>query len=306
MTRHPRAIVITVLQAWIVLLAAASPVFSDMPLTSAAITPDMDPRFKFYVDSFKNERFKKPTGIFVDREHAEVYVTDGGRSELLLFDIDGGFIHRFGKRDGIASPIDVVVKGDRIYLSQDNKSYIQVLSYLGKPLKRLTPPSVDFMPGRMELADDGRLYVVNKARSNVVVFDEDDAFVGVIGEGLSSVGGLAVGGGVIYLIKSFSTSSVIHKYSTDGEKLREFEALGGRGGTLSLPITGKVDGRGNLWLLDAMLGVVIYGQDDKKVTSFKDILPGSEVLQFPIDIDFGKDGMVYLLEQGAKRFTVFK
>ena len=305
MPGQSRLILSTALQV-LLLLASPPVVFSESPSEYTAETPDLSPKYKFSVGSFINQEFKNPTGLFVDRVHGEVYVTDGGRNELLIFDSDGGFIHRFDRTNGITAPLDVVVRDDRIYLSQSKKPYVQVFSYLGKPLKRLSPDNVVFKPGKMELADDGMLYVLNTAESNVVVFDEEDRFVRTIGEGLVSVGGLAVGGGRVYLIKSFSTSKVIHVYTTGGKSMVQFEAIAGRGGTLSVPVAGKVDGDGNLWLVDAMLGVLIYDRSYKRVASFRHLLGGSDPLRFPVDIDFGKDGMVYLLEQGSKRFSVFK
>jgi DNA-binding beta-propeller fold protein YncE len=263
------------------------------------------PRFKFAIDGFFEDRFDTPVGIFVDREHGEVFVADSGRGEVFLFDSEGTPIHRFGKLNNIINPIDIVVRNDRIYVSQEGNPYIDVLSFTGKPVGRIAPLKIPFYPGKMDIDEEGNIYVVNKARIECVVFDKEDRFVGTIGKGLKSISGVAVSEDRVYIITPFDGRAV-NVYDKSGEFIMAFEGVEGAGGRLGLPVSAKVDGDGRLWIADAMRGVFIYDKDAKRLGGFGWFGPSSEWLSFPVDIDFDGENRVYIVEKAKKRTSVFK
>ncbi len=263
-------------------------------------------RYLFTIESFYEDTFNTPTGIFVDRESGEVYVADNGRSEVMIFATDGAPVFRFGRLQGVMNPFDLVVKDGLIYLSQEGKDYIEIFNYRGISEGRLSAPEgMDFSPGKLYLSDDDRLYVVNKARSVCMVFHIREGFMGTIGRRFSSMTAVAVGDDRVYILTPFD-ERVIHVYTRDGKHIMSFEGLDGKGGTLGLPISAEVDGEGNLWLLDALKGIVIYDKKGKEITRFGDYGTKKGQVFFPVDIDFGEENMLYLVEKGAKRISVFK
>lgn len=281
------------------------PVFFLYLLTSALPADFPGLRFVYEIKGFFTDRFDTPTGIFIDREHGEVYVTDGGRGEVLIFDTEGTPIHRFGKVNGITNPIDVVAREERIYVSQEGNPYIDVLSFTGEPVKHLAPLKIPFFPGKMDIDGDGNLYVVNKARSDCVVFDARDRFVGTIGKELKSLSGVAVTVDRVYLLTPFG-GRAIHVYTKSGAFIMAFEGIEGLGGRLGLPVSAKVDREGRLWIADALRGVYVYGPDGKRLGGFGWSGPPEELVSFPVDIDFDGENRVYIVEQSKKRVSVFK
>jgi sugar lactone lactonase YvrE len=262
-------------------------------------------RRKLVIRGFYGDRFEEPVGIYVDREHGEVYVADSGRAEVFLFHLDGTPIHRFGKLNGITNPTDIVVKNDLIYVSQDGNPYIDVLSFTGEPVKRLAPLKIPFYPGKMDIDEEGNIYVVNNATRNCVVFDGEDRFKGTIGEGFNTISAVAVSKDRVYILTPLDNRAV-RVYKKTGELIMVFEAVEGGGGRLGLPASAKVDGEGRLWIADALRGVFVYGLDGKRVGGFGWHGPQDEWLSFPVDIDFDGKNAVYLLEKGKKRLSVFK
>ncbi len=271
--------------------------------------PSISPRLKFSIKSFFSDGFLNPVGIFIDRERNEVYVVDNERDEIFIFDQNGTPIFRFGRVAGrrlLSTPIDLVVRGDLIYVSQEGKPYIEVFDQRGNPVKRVTFPGKVFAPGRMDIDRDGLIYVVNKKLGECYVLDDQDNVVRTIGKGLTSLSGVAVGGDEVYLITPFpSRTMVINVYTVRGEFITSFENIDSRGGTLMLPTAGKVDRDGNLWLVDSLMGIQIYDAHYKKISFFGKLESHKEMLRHPVDIDFTLNGMIYVVDKETKSVKVF-
>src|SRR3972149_11543675 len=168
---------------------------------AGAATRELPPKFKFEINSFYKNRFKGPKSVFVDRKHGEVYVVDPSRGEVLIFDTLGTPVFSFGGRPGEFAPLDIAVRNERIYLTYENKPYIEVLSLKGEPVKTLTPSEGKFVAGRMDMDEEGNIYVVNKATDRCLVLDKNDDFTGSIGEGVAPPPGGAAGGGRGFFLK---------------------------------------------------------------------------------------------------------
>ncbi|VAW35727.1 hypothetical protein MNBD_DELTA02-1172 [hydrothermal vent metagenome] len=271
--------------------------------------PSISPRLKFSIKSFFSDPFLNPIGIFIDKERNEVYVVDNERDEIFIFDQNGTPIFRFGRKAGrrlLSTPIDLVVRGDLIYISQEGKPYIEVFDQRGNSVKRVTFPGKSFAPGRMDIDRDGNIYVVNKKLGECYVLDDQDTVVRTIGEGLVSLSGVAVDGEEVYLITPFpSRTMVINVYTVRGEFVTSFENIDSRGGTLMLPTAGKVDVAGNLWLVDSLMGIQIYDPDHKKISFFGKLESHKEMLRHPVDIDFTLNGMIYVVDKETKSVKIF-
>ncbi len=281
-------------------------------LFSLSLTPNLacaqipNLRFLFTVERFYQDPLNSPVGLFVDNERGEIYVVDSGRDEVAIFDNKGIPLFRFGRAQGIANPLDLVVRDGQIYLTQEGKGYIEVFSHRGEAIGRVLPNGIPFSPGRLTLDEEGNLYVVNKAQTNCLVFNDKDNLIRVIGEGLSSISGVAVAKDRIYLVTPFN-GHAIQVYDKKGDYIMGFEGLQDRGGTLGLPISAQVDRNGLLWLVDALKGIVLYDSHGVEVKRFSEYGTSKGQLFFPEDIDFFDRGnMVYIAEKGAKRVSVFK
>lgn len=275
-------------------------------MPSYVFSQDTGIKFVFTIEKFYQDRFEEPMGMFVDKKRKEVYLADSGKSEIFIFDLKGVPVFKFGKAQGVSSPIDLAVKNSLIYLAQEGKSYIDVFNYRGEAVKKVAPPEgMAFSPGRMVFDDDGSLYIVNKDSSVCAVFDAQDRFVRTIGVGLPSLTGVAVSKDRVYLITPFG-GRAIRVYDKQGNFIMAFEALQDQGGTLGLPTAATVDKDGLLWLVDSLRGIVIYEPSGRQVARFDQYGDAKGEIFFPVDIDFDAGDMVYITEKGAKRVSVFR
>lgn len=273
---------------------------------------DVLPKFKFSISHYYKVPFDNPQSITIDNEYGELYVVDTGSSEIVIFDLKGTPISKLGKSSGINKPLDIVIRKDRYYISQQGKSYVDIFDFLGNSVGKLSVEGQEFSPG-MLFNRDGNLYVINKVINELVVFDSEDKFLRTIGTGdvrLRSLTGAAIGSDKVYLFTPFNLSRGIHVYSIEGEYSHSFESVSGSGGggSLGVPIRGIVDESNNLWIVDALRGILVYNSDDKKVNSFGYLEKNGKrkVLEYPIDIDFGSQNEVYILEETTKQISIFR
>ena len=127
---------------------------------------------------------------------------------MFIFDTLGTPVFSFGGRPGEFAPMDIAVRGDRIYLTYENKPYIEVLNLKGEPVKTLMPSEGKFIAGRMDMDEEGNIYVVNKATDKCLVLDKNDNFSGSIGEGFKSLAGVAAGAAGFILLRRFSMDAL--------------------------------------------------------------------------------------------------
>lgn len=274
-------------------------------IPSFASDDSIVPRFVFTIDKFYNDHFDTPIGIFVDKQRQEVYVADSGRGEVFIFDLKGHPVFKFGRMQGVSTPVDMVVKDGRIYLVQEGKPYVEIFNYRGESIGRVIPPEdMPFAPGRITIDEDNNIYVVNKSKTTCLVFDKNDTFIGSIGKGLPSLTGVAVSKERVYLITPFGGRAV-RVYDKKGNFIMAFEAIEGEGGTLGLPTNAAIGSGGLLWVVDSLKGASVYKNDGIKLFQFGEYGPEKWRLFFPMDIDFDTGNMVYIVNRGSKNISVF-
>lgn len=262
-------------------------------------------KFLFSIDAYYGDSFKSPAGIIVDSEHNEIHITDNGRNEVFIFSTSGSPLYRFGKNSLLRAPRNLVIKQNNIYISQDGKDFITVLDYRGKIVGQIRYDKSPFSPGRMSLDNEGNLYVINKNRTSCVVFDKENKFVRIFGEKLKSITSVAASEKLIYLISPYD-NRIIQVYNKLGEYILSYEALEGNGGTLGLPLTAKIDNFGYLWILDALRGIIVYNDEHVEIARFNILGESHGQLFFPIDMAFGDDNKLYVVEKKKKRISVYK
>lgn len=260
---------------------------------------------KTSVERFFRTPLSNPSGVFLDKLTGELYVTDAGLREVLIFDEHLTPAFSFGAKSGVLDPIDVVVNNSRIYLSQAGKTHIEVYSYKGEPIARLKPPDeIAFEPGRLAIDGSGRLYAVNRRMRNLVVFDKDDKFLFTVGEDLKSISGVAVSTDKVYIVAPYNPHSIM-VYGLDGKFLYGFEAIRDYGGTLGMPSAASVDSQGRLWLADAIVGIVVFDKNGKELTR-TDRYDNIKIrLKFPVDIEIDGEDRAYVADKAGKTVGVF-
>ena len=140
---------------------------------------------------------EEPLNISVDAD-GNLYVTDVGRNQVVIFDKNGGYIAALGKQ-GEMKPRDAVASANRIYVANLQKHDIHVFDKKTRNLLFDIPHSEDatnqirglFTPTNLALDSKGRLYVGDTGAFRVQVYDADGTYLRSVGEMGDSLGQFA-------------------------------------------------------------------------------------------------------------------
>ena len=118
-------------------------------------------------------RFDEPMGIAADAA-GNLYVSERLNHRVQKFASDGTYLSQWGrlgsKPGEFREPLDVAVEGDRLYVLDTWNTRIQVFDLDGNYLSQIGPDPVLGKP-RGLFVRDGKVYVANSGRGNVLVFD---------------------------------------------------------------------------------------------------------------------------------------
>jgi DNA-binding beta-propeller fold protein YncE len=272
-------------------------------------------KFLFAIEGFSEEqKFAAPMGVFYDKYHDEIYVADTGNDRVDIFDADGQSRFQIRRVQGLKTPLDVVVsRENQIYVSQMEINYLQLFDFRGRHVRNLYAPNVaPFKPGRMCLDVEGKLYVVDRERAKILVYDADGNYqfqFGGKGEGEGKfrlISGVDVdSAGRIYVADSKQIP--IQVFDSNGQFLLSFGSHGHRGGDFSFLGGICIDEKDRIWIADTFRHQVkVFRTDGSFLFQFGTF--GTEIGQFffPIDLALDEHGRVYILEKGANRLQVFE
>jgi len=268
----------------------------------------------FVIDRFSQEqRFAAPMGVFYDKHRDEIYVADTGNDQVDIFDANGQPLFQIRSDQGLDAPLDVVVtRENQIYISQKGVSHLQLFDFRGRHLAAFQgPDSSPFKPGRMCLDAEGNLYVADRERAKILVYDSQGYIrfqFGGKGEGEGEfrlISGIAVdSSGRIYVADS--KQRPIQVFDRNGQFLMTFGSHGHRNEEFSFPGGICVDEKDRLWVVDTFSHKVkIFGADGSFLSQFGSFGTKAGQLFFPVDLALDGHGRAYILEKGANRLQVF-
>jgi DNA-binding beta-propeller fold protein YncE len=206
----------------------------------------------------KGSRFVRPTGagalvkpinIVIDADGTR-YISDTGRDQVLVFDADERFVKAFGT-EGQFRPADMVIAGDRLYVSDVLNHKVHVLDKLsGNVLLSFgdvgSAPGQFFHPTNLAVAGDGSIYVSDQSNFRLQHFSKDGEFIRAIGEIGSAPGKFARPKGIavdkedrIYVVDAaFQNVQIL---APEGGALMYFGGPGNDRGSMNLPTVVKID-----------------------------------------------------------------
>jgi sugar lactone lactonase YvrE len=160
---------------------------------------------------------RRPTGLALDRERGELYVSDTGSHDIAVFDSQGGLVRRFGSRgEGEGEfnfPTHLWFRAGQLYVADTMNGRIQVFAR-GEPTPRLVIGSRGLYVGQMVrpkgVATDsaGNIYVVESYYDHLLVYDRQGRF-------LLPIGGLGKEAGQFYLPSGVWTDERDRVYVAD-------------------------------------------------------------------------------------------
>ncbi|NHZ69636.1 MAG: hypothetical protein GWP20_00175 [Thermotogales bacterium] len=192
---------------------------------------------------------KKPINITIDRDGTK-YVTDTDRNQILVFDVNDRFVRAIGTPDQF-KPIDVLVVGDRLYVSDLYHHQVQVLDKAsGETLSSFGKAGSGdeelFQPTSLALGPDQSVYISDTGNFRIQKYTLDGEFIRSYGSVGDAVGhfarpkGIAVDReGRIYIVDAaFENIQVLNN---DGTPLMFFGQPGDRRGNINLPTAIIID-----------------------------------------------------------------
>jgi len=153
-------------------------------------------------------RMRKPINMTIDHD-GNKYITDTGRNQVLVFNQRDRFVRAYGI-EGQFKPGDVVIVGDKLYISDLKHHLIQVLDKKsGKLLFKLAKkskneksikkedPSALYFPTNMAVYDKN-LYISDTGYFKIVKYTLDGKFISSRGEVGTSLGDFARPKGIAF------------------------------------------------------------------------------------------------------------
>lgn len=197
-----------------------------------------------------------PINIFIEPDGTK-YVADPKIGAIMVYNADDKPVHFLGKNLGI-EPIDLVVRGDRLYLTDAKNNQVMVLDKRnGKLIQRIGEGVANetlldsdkfFSITDLDLDSKGDIYVSDKMKSLVTRFNSDGEFVRLYGRPGTSPSSLVRAKGIafdredrIWVVDAGPACAVKVFRKEDGRLLMYFGTLGTSPGLMYLPATVVID-----------------------------------------------------------------
>jgi DNA-binding beta-propeller fold protein YncE len=279
------------------------------PAQSSAKAPEIR-RLATIQDEKGGKLLRGPLALARDDKTGDLIVTSFESSEVVILDRNGAVITRMGKAAGLVSPYGVAVDREgRILVSEIQTGMLKVFSPGGQLLDRIDLSATrgqKVSPGRIMLGPEGAVYVADLTGNQIVVFSPKGDFLRALGPFAYLQKGGPIEGGKVVGVSGQGAAVTV--YSAEGKELRTFGEHGGESAsTVSFPTGFAVDGRGRLWIADAFQHrLKVFSLDGKFLFNYGRMEETTGGFFFPVDLCFGENGEMFVLEKGANRIQVFQ
>lgn len=245
-----------------------------------------------------------PVALYVDQERERYYVVDSGNNRLVSFDRDGKYLQEFSAEGGLRRPHDMARLEDGSLLvverGRNSLTRIDLRNRHSEPVV-VSHQGREIFADRLE-AEEGRLYVLDRAMGRIVELDQDLRVTRVHEppEGLGNLVDFKVTGATIWLLD---------------QKHKQILSLGpdGRAGRalplpdVAFPVSLAVDQAGMFYVLDRHQGsVVVFDRNGEYRYRFLTKGHGRQNLYFPRELRFDPWGRLCVVDQGNSRVVVFR
>lgn len=194
---------------------------------------------------------KRPSTLFYDPVYSEVYVTDEGNNQLVVYGADYFPKISLGKGRGLSPVFGVFTRGNLVYASvgvrsNQDRPHILVMNKALLPVRKIYFAGFEgadnFIPRDLVVSEDGTIYVVGVNSSFVIVLSTEGDYMRTIVPRVDALGvmekariiALDIGsnGNLYFLSAEFGK---IFVYNSKEKPLYSFGKKGGVAGKLARP-----------------------------------------------------------------------
>ncbi len=153
--------------------------------SNALIVMDLKKRSFNYFGTKGAGKLKKPVNMDIDKDKRILYVTDTGRDQVILFDLNGRYIKAYGIK-GQFNPTDVKVIKERLYVCDSKGNQIHVLNKnTGEPLFKIGASGHKegelYHPSNISIYNN-KIFVSDTTNFRVSIFDLEGKYLGKFGK----------------------------------------------------------------------------------------------------------------------------
>ena len=261
--------------------------------------------------TFVGQSFHNPEGLFYDKNRGQLYVADTGSNTVFVYNDEKPFLEI---QEGIAFPKSIAVtsKGKLFVLEKEGK--VKIFNAKRAVTGALKFPDEGVSPVSITVDRKDNVYVLDKNKCKVIVFDKKETLVSQFGECgdkdgqfLSPEDVTVDASGNVLVADSKRLSGTLQVFTSDGKFKYSFGKIGLHETEFTQPAAVSVDRYGKIFVADS-------SQHRIKV-----FLPGGSFLfQFgagvstdisffaPVDIALNDAGRAYVLEKGANQLQVLQ
>ena len=267
----------------------------------------------------------KPVDVKSVPELNRFYVSDLGRSAVLVFDLDKHELRKLETPDRvppISHPLSLVVDQDNNLFVLDRRAVSVFVFNSSEKYQRLINLRAVSVVSPVTMAIDrkkGRLYVADAATHAVVVLGLDGSFVSRIGSGGDADGqfnlpiSIAINSkGNLIIADAFGAN--IQIFDSEGRFIRKFGRRGDSAGDFQLIKSVAVDSEDNIYVVDGrMHNISIFNQQGElllvmgayyAVSGSGKVAPGG--FSVPVGLDVDSTDKIYVVDQLNARVQVFQ
>jgi sugar lactone lactonase YvrE len=223
-------------------------------------------------------------------------IVDEAREAIIVFDLNDGTYQSIETDSYFKKPAGLAfARNGNLFITHDGSRAIRIFSpELTASDSAALEFSDDLAPGRITVADNGDLYILDLENRMVCQFDSDGIFIRKITEKLRRPDGIAVGPSGEVFVADKGVDPVL-QYSTNGKYVRNLSRPEDPTGQESFNATGLAfDQRGWIYTIDATHNKLV--RYDPTGVSREEWSP--EPPFFPKDIVIDKYDNVYVSESG--------
>jgi DNA-binding beta-propeller fold protein YncE len=206
----------------------------------------------------------------------------------------------------INKPYGVAMRDGRIYICDIRNRDVTVLDLAKRQARLMGATGLNRLqqPVDVAVADDGLIYVADKSRG-VVMFDQSERYVQVLGGGDFQPVSLALHGDRIYVC-NMAKQCVDILDRRDGRVIGTIGTIGDHDGQFRLPLGIDVDPQGNVHVVDIMrCRLQKFSPEGSLLAATGEMTDTAGNFVRPKHVAVDQDGLVYVVDAAFQNVQIF-